>query len=109
MKKRIVLILAIGIMGLAYDFTVFSSCPPTWSVISDTAEHCPTQPSRSKTWEITWQDGNTETQSNVGNGKCGGVITTTECAPNFEEPYTVSQLASGRRYEQWRQTTYDRR
>ncbi len=96
-----------GAASLYYGISVFSGCPPTWNVISSTSWSCST-PSVSKTWRISWQDGNTSNKDNFATGSCCGIFTTTQCQPNLEEPRSFPISIVGVQSEEWAQTSYDR-
>lgn len=104
MKKRLACILAGLIVATLCVISVYSNCPPTWTVTSETSQGCP-YPYKSKTWRINWQDGNTSTKSNEAFGKCySGWFSTTECAPVFAEPNTFPITIQGRAHQEWSQT-----
>ncbi len=103
-KIAIVLFLLCG--GLYYGATVFSGCPPSWTLANGTFGLCPDSANESRTWRIVWQDGGVTNKSNFGNGQC---CSQTECYPIFNEPRSYPTTIGGSPHEEWAQTTYDRR
>ena len=108
MKIKIVFALFMLCGGLYYGVSVFSGCPPTWSVISETSFSC-SNTLVDKTWRIFWQDGNTSTKGNSAQGHCYGIFFTTECPPRFEEPRSFPISINGVASEEWAETAYNRR
>lgn len=109
MKRQTACILATLVIGTLWVTIVYSDCPPTWAVTSETSQGCPA-PYKSKTWQINWQDGNTSTKSNEAYGQChSGWFSTTECAPVFNDPRTFPRYIDGREHVEWSQTAYNRR
>lgn len=53
MKRLIACALTALTLSLLYVGSVYSECPPTWSVTGDDIQGCPS-PSREKTWRIYW-------------------------------------------------------
>ncbi len=107
--KKSILALATLITSFIIVFSVYSNCPPTWSIVHETHFSCEST-TKDIRWKIFWTDGNTEEQGNFGHGKCSvGIFFTTYCPPQFDEPVTAPESFNGRLQVEWSQTTYDRK
>jgi hypothetical protein len=101
MKIKIAFALLVLSFSLYYGVTVFSGCPPTWSVLNPTSATCPNRPYEFKDWKIVWWNGH-EFKNNFAYGRC--CLFYGSCPPIMEEPRS---FPSGR-FEEWAQTSYDR-
>src|SRR5687768_11878740 len=105
MKSRLALILTL----LASVWTIsvaYGDCDATWTS-EITTSGCPNL-LKNQIFTITWDDGNTSTVSNTGNGQCCGIITTTECWPTFNQPVQFTIMVNGAPHNEWSQTVIDR-
>ena len=108
MKIKTVFVFSLFCSVLFYSIKIYSGCPPTQSVISETTFSC-SNTLVDKTWKIFWQDGNTSTKGNSATGQCSGIFTTTQCPPRFEEPRSFPTSINGQPSEEWAETAYNRK
>jgi hypothetical protein len=104
--KLTFLILIITTNIFYFTNKAFAGCPPTWNIDSGNFQLCPDGTNDSKTWKITWQDGNIGYKDNFGTGQCCSRVS---CYPTLEEPYSVATFIQGAAYEEWREVAYDKR
>lgn len=108
MKSRLTLIFALVLTLLASVWTirgVYADCEASWTS-TITTSGCPNL-LKTQDWTITWDDGNTSTATNTGNGQCCGLITTTECWPTFFQPNQHTIEVMGDLHNEWTQTVQD--
>lgn len=108
MKIKITFAIFLFCGALYYGIGVFSGCPPTWTVVTNSSFSCSNTIAR-KTWTIYWQDGNTSTKDNSVTGQCCTGWYAAECPPNFEEPRSFPTSINGVASEEWRETAYNRK
>lgn len=106
MKNQIALVLTLLATLTMTGRVSYGSCEATWTSTINTSG-CDNL-YKSQVFHLTWPDGNTNELSNVGNGQCCGIFTTTECWPTFEQPRQIPKVISGTLHTEWSQIVYDR-
>ncbi len=105
MRIKIAIFIVCFCCSLYFGVTVFGGCPPTWTY-SGQLFYCPDRAYETRTWTINWQNGNVTTETNFADGQC---CASANCYPILAEPSSFPISVNRRAYEEWSQTSYDRR